>query len=171
MIESTYDSCLLYKTGLDLDLESFEVVDSCEIVEMQIDDILILVNDEFATEEEKELKSFGILHKDRDQLMSGRSIKFNETIIDLSDESISLRQEIRSIENISLIQNQKASSTSFRRTIRNQLSPKNQYVTQRARETYLASICQLEASFDLSHAAQSIEFIKDDIMTLNKRLK
>jgi hypothetical protein len=65
MIESTYDSCLFYKTNLDLDLASYEVVDSCEIVKMQIDDILILVNDEFATEEEKELKSFDILHKDR----------------------------------------------------------------------------------------------------------
>jgi hypothetical protein len=44
-------------------------------------------------------------------------------------------------------------------------------VTQRTQETYLAFICQLETSFDLSHAAQSIEFIKNDIMTLNKRLK
>jgi hypothetical protein len=138
---------------------------------MQIDNILILVNDEFVTEEEKELKSFDILHKDRNQLMSERSIKFNETIIDLSDESINLRQKIRSVENISLIQNQKASSTSFRETIRNQLSSKNQYVTQRAREAYLASICQFEAAFDLSYAAQSIEFIKNDIITLNKRLK
>jgi hypothetical protein len=119
---------------------------------MQINDILILVNDEFATEEEKELKSFDILHKNRDQLMLKRSIKFNETIIDLSDENISLRQKIRLIKNISLIQNQKASSINFRKIIRNQLSFKNQYVTQRTRKAYLASICQLETSFDLSHA-------------------
>jgi hypothetical protein len=79
MIESTYDLCFLYKKGLDLDLESFEVVDSCEIIEMQIDNILILVNDEFAIEKEKELKSFDILHKDRDQLMSERVRNNNST--------------------------------------------------------------------------------------------
>jgi predicted transcriptional regulator len=48
---------------------------------------------------------------------------------------------------------------------------KEQYVTQRAREAYLTSICQSKASFDLSHAAQSIEITSDDINALNKRLQ
>ncbi len=48
---------------------------------------------------------------------------------------------------------------------------KDQYIAQRARETYLTFICQSEASFKLSHAAQSIEMSSDDINTLNKRLQ
>jgi hypothetical protein len=46
-------------------------------------------------------------------------------------------------------------------------------VIQRARETYLTCICQFEASFDLSHAAQSTDsiFCSDDVIALNKRLQ
>ncbi len=44
-------------------------------------------------------------------------------------------------------------------------------MTQRTREAYLTFICQSEASFDLSHAAQSIEVTSDDINALNKRLQ
>jgi hypothetical protein len=43
-------------------------------------------------------------------------------------------------------------------------------VTQRARDAYVASICQLETWFDLSLAVQSIEISSKDITTLNKRL-
>ncbi len=44
-------------------------------------------------------------------------------------------------------------------------------MTQRARDAYLASICQFETSFDLSLAAQSIEISSENIATLNKRLQ
>jgi hypothetical protein len=43
-------------------------------------------------------------------------------------------------------------------------------VEQRARGAYIASICQPEASFDLSVAAQHQEPTKDDVLALNKRL-
>ena len=43
-------------------------------------------------------------------------------------------------------------------------------MAQRARGAYIASICQPEAAFNLSHAAQSIEFSSDDFALLNKRL-
>jgi hypothetical protein len=33
------------------------------------------------------------------------------------------------------------------------LSPKEQYIAQRTREAYVASVCQPEALFDLSFAA------------------
>ena len=45
-----------------------------------------------------------------------------------------------------------------------------QYVEQRARGAYIASICQPEASFDLSIAAQHQNPTKDEIEALNKRL-
>ncbi len=57
--------------------------------------------------------------------------------------------------------------------MRIKLITREQYVTQRARDAYLTSICQLEASFDLSHAVQFIDstFCSDDVITLNKRLQ
>ena len=46
-----------------------------------------------------------------------------------------------------------------------------QYVAQKARGAYIASVCQPEASFELSRAAQTVEFSPDDIALLNKRLQ
>jgi hypothetical protein len=55
--------------------------------------------------------------------------------------------------------------------MRIKLITREQYVTQRARDAYLTSICQSEALFDLSHAAQSTEMSSDDVNALNKRLQ
>ena len=44
------------------------------------------------------------------------------------------------------------------------------YVEQRARGAYIASICQPEATFDLSIAAQHQSPSQEEISTLNKRL-
>jgi hypothetical protein len=54
--------------------------------------------------------------------------------------------------------------------VRTALTPKDQYIAQRARGAYVASTCQPEASFDLSFAAQVTNPDKNDAMTLNKRL-
>ena len=48
---------------------------------------------------------------------------------------------------------------------------KKDYVEQRVRGAYLASICQPEAIFDLSVAAQVTKPSPDDVKMLNKRLK
>jgi hypothetical protein len=48
---------------------------------------------------------------------------------------------------------------------------RQKYVEQRARKTYIASIYQSEAAFDLSIATQHQEPIKKDVIALNKRLK
>ena len=61
MMESTYDSCLLYTDGND---KGFGVVG------LQTDDTLILANDIFAAAEEKELKEAKLLAKDREKLTS-----------------------------------------------------------------------------------------------------
>jgi hypothetical protein len=93
MIESIYDSCLLYKfESIEFlkSLEHFES-ESLEIVDMQIDDILILVNSIFAAEKEKTIKKTKILTKTRDHLIRKNSIKFNETKIALdSNEDITI---------------------------------------------------------------------------------
>jgi hypothetical protein len=46
-----------------------------------------------------------------------------------------------------------------------------QYLEQRARSAYLASVCQLEAAFDLSAAAQASNPTPEDAAALNKRLQ
>lgn len=64
-----------------------------------------------------------------------------------------------------------STSISSRGAIRQNLSPKDQYVAQRARGAYIASISQPEASFDLSFAAQTTEPTADDIKRLNGRIQ
>ena len=163
MIESTYDFCLLYRH------ESFG------IVKLQTDDTLMLADETFAAEEEGAIKKF--LTKSRSCLTPIETIKFNELKIELhffSNEFfhayITLRQEMH-IGEISFIKQQTISSTSNRGVVRKNLTTNDQYVAQRARGAYLASLCQPKASFDLSYAAQAINFSADDITSLNKRLK
>ena len=65
----------------------------------------------------------------------------------------------------------KASTTSTRGIIQQGLTIKEQYIAQRARGAYIASMCQLEAMYDLLIAAQAIDVTEDDVNALNKRLK
>ena len=48
---------------------------------------------------------------------------------------------------------------------------KQAYLEQRARGAYIATICQPEAAFDLSSAAQHQDPGKEEIKALNKRLQ
>jgi hypothetical protein len=113
--------------------------------------------------------------KNRERLISDNSLKFNETRIERldSDEIIYFRQKTH-IQDIQLIQSIESSNiTNAREKVRVNLIFREQYIAQRARDVYLAIICQSETTFDLFYAAQSIEstFFSDDIITLNKRLK
>ena len=159
MTESTYDPCLLYKS------EPFGIVG------LQTDDTLMLASDTFSAEEEDAIKKAKIMTKERTHLILETPIKFNGTMIRLApSRDIMLTQETR-VGSISLVKNHDASTTSSRGIVREKLSSREQYVAQRARGAYTASICQPEASFDLSYAAQSTKFSSDDINALNKRLK
>ena len=169
MKKSTYDSCLLYSH------QSFGIVG------MQIDDMLLLTTDDFASKEEKAVKSTKILIRDRSCFIPINSIKFNGMKIQLhfniKDSNlfstnkfyITFFQEIH-IEGIALIQKNEISFTNNRGVVKKNFITKNQYVAQRAKGAYLASICQPETFFDLSYAVQSTEYISDDISQLNKRL-
>jgi hypothetical protein len=164
MIQSTYDPCLLYTTDR-----------TCMgIVGMQTDDTLILADQSFAAAEEEAVHSAKIMTKAREQLTPENALKFNGTKIERTgpDGAIYFRQETH-IQGIRLVQSTDATTTSARGKVRTKLTTREQYVAQRARGAYLASICQPEASFDLSHAAQSTEstFSSDDIISLNKRLQ
>jgi hypothetical protein len=139
---------------------------------MQTDDILILADESFAVVENETIISDKIMIKTREQLISNNSLKFNDIRIERldSNESIYYKQETH-IQDIQLIQSTESIITNARDKVRIKLISKEQYVTRRAREAYLTSICQFEASFDLSHAAQSIEISKNDINVLNERFQ
>ncbi len=108
--------------------------------------------------------------KSREKLDSQVSIKFNDTIIarfeneDIYFNQITQSNHLQSIKKINV------DTIDSRNVIRFDLTSKKQYVTQRARDAYLASICQFEAFYDLSVAAQSIDHSFSDIETLNKRI-
>jgi hypothetical protein len=140
------------------------------IVDMQIDDTLILIDLNFATAKKKAIIDVKIMTKSRDHLDSNSSLKFNDTIIERQENDIYFRQ-ISQFDHLQLIQNVKIAIISFKDKVRLALISKEQYVTQRARRAYVASICQSKASFDLFLAVQSIEVSSEDITTLNKRLQ
>jgi hypothetical protein len=142
------------------------------IVDMQIDDTLILIDLNFATAKKKAIIDVKIMTKSRNNLDSNFSLKFNDTIIERQENDIDIYlKQISQSEHLQLIQNVNIAITSSRSKIRFALISKEQYVTQRAQDAYVASICQSKASFDLSFAAQSIEISSKNITTLNKRLQ
>jgi hypothetical protein len=135
---------------------------------MQTNDILILIDSNFATAKKKAIIDAKIMIKSRNNLDSNSSLKFNDTIIERQENDIYLRQfsqfdHLQSIQNIDIV------IISSKDKIKLALISKEQYVTQRARDAYVTSICQFETSFDLSFAAQSIEISTENIATLNKR--
>jgi hypothetical protein len=128
---------------------------------MQIDDTLILNDANFAAAKKKIIINVKIMIKSRNCLDSNFSLKFNDTIIERQENDIYFRQ-ISQFDHFQLIQNVDIAITSSRNKIRLALISKKQYVTQRARSAYVASICQSKASFDLFFATQLIwSFVKE----------
>jgi hypothetical protein len=172
MTQSTYDSCLLH-TNMKIDTSSLHdhLHTDMSIVDMQIDDTLILIDLNFATAKKKAIIDVKIMIKSRNNLDSNSSLKFNDTIIERQENDIDIYlKQISQSEHLQLVQNVDIAITDSKSKIRFALISKEQYVTQRARSAYVASICQSKASFDLFLAAQSIEISSENITTLNKRL-
>jgi hypothetical protein len=160
MIESTFDSCLLH-----IEFIHFEIVD------IQTNDTLILADDEFVTLEKNELARARLTFKKRKKLISTISIKFNDDLIFLFDNFLLLIQS-KQFDQIKLINlSFSINLTSFREEIRKIIILKNQYVAQRARDVYIATISQFEASFDFSFATQIINLKEEDAKRLNQRLQ
>jgi hypothetical protein len=157
-------------SDLQTDLKDDHLRTDMNIVDMQTDDIVILVDLNFAAAKEKAIIDVKIMTKLRDHLDSNSSLKFNDTIIERQENDIYFRQ-ISQSDHLQLIQNVDIAIISSKNKVRLALISKEQYVTQRARDAYVASICQSKASFDLFLAAQSIEISSENITTLNKRLQ
>ncbi|KAI1006735.1 hypothetical protein K3495_g1489 [Podosphaera aphanis] len=123
---------------------------------MQTDDTLILGCKKFAELEDSELKIANLTAKPKEELSHNTPLIFNGCV--LSKEN----------GNINLCQKEQGSKLKI-------IDPKSpfcnqEYIEQRARGAYLATICQPEASFDLSTAAQQRQPDEKAIITLNKRL-
>ncbi len=177
MTQSTYNSCFFHtdmkietSSILQINLKNDHFHTNMSIVDMQTDDILILVDLNFATAKKKAIIDVKIMTKSRDHLDSNSSLKFNDTIIERQENDIYFKQ-ISQFDHFQLIQNVDIAITNSKDKVKRALISKEQYVIQRAREAYVSSICQSEASFDLFFAAQSIEISFENITTLNKRLQ
>jgi hypothetical protein len=158
MEQSTYDPCLLYSN------QPFGVVG------LQTDDTLFVGDDDFAVKEQLGLEKAGFLAKEREQLTTDHDLKFNGGIIHVDDAGITLTQ-VRQCKNLETVSENNTTTTSIRGAVRQDLSIKDQYVAQRARGAYIASVCQPEAAYDLSVAAQAVEPTKNDVTNLNKRIR
>ena len=111
MEESTYALYLFYRSGL------------FGIVIIQTDDILIFANNNFASEEEVEIKAAKIMMKDQEYFAPTQLLKFNEAQINLDSESIILTKESH-IDRILLVTDYDADSASSKRIIRKKLLSK-----------------------------------------------
>ncbi len=153
MIESTFDSCLLH-----IEFTLFEIVD------LQTDDTLILADDEFVALKEKKLARAHLTSKKREKLNLIISIKFNDELIILdNDDNSLLFIQSKQFDQIKLINlSSSINLTSSREEIKKMITLKDQYIAQRARNVYIATIWQSEASFDLSFAAQTINLKEED---------
>jgi hypothetical protein len=110
---------------------------------------LILADDEFVALEEKKLARAYLTFKKREKLNLIISIKFNDGLITLvNDDNTLLLTQSKQFHQIKLINlSSSINLTSSREEIRKIITLKDQYVAQRARDVYIATISQSEASF------------------------
>ncbi len=151
---------------------------------MQTDDTLMLKDDRFAELEESELKKAKLMFKKRKMLIIFTLIKFNEEMISINlIEGTNIDKDKKNSYNLSLTQSNQFDqirliniSTSIdlidsRDQIRKMITSKDQYVAQRARSAYIATMTQSEVSFDLSVTVQITNSKEEDAKRLNRRLQ
>jgi hypothetical protein len=124
---------------------------------MQTDDTLGLSTTSFSRREDEQLKEAAFNAKPKQVLSEDEPLAFNGGVVTLTQKSLTLRQKGQAMRL------QPVDPTSP--------SAKQQYVEQRARGAYIASICQPEACFDLSSAAQHQDPTPDDVRALNRRIE
>jgi hypothetical protein len=97
MSQSIYDLCLFHTNIIDTpsdlqtDLKDDHLCTDMNIVNMQTNDILILIDSNFATAKKKAMIDVKIMIKSRDSLELNFSLKFNDTIIEHQENDIYLR--------------------------------------------------------------------------------
>ncbi|KAI0999169.1 hypothetical protein K3495_g9027 [Podosphaera aphanis] len=143
---SSYDPCLLVtKQG-----EHFGMTG------LQTDDTLHLGTREFIAKEVEQLQKAGFKSKPLKIINNNDRIDFNGCRVSVDAESVKV------------VQKGQAEKLATVEKCKNQA---DQFTKQRVRGAYLASICQPEATFDYSVAAQTQNPTNDDIEKLNKRIQ
>jgi hypothetical protein len=127
-------------SDLQTDLKDDHFRTNMNIVDMQTNDILILIDSNFAAAKKKAITDAKIMTKSRNNLETHLSLQFNDTIIERQENDIYLRQ-ISQFDHLQLIKNVHIAIINSRDKIRLALISKKQYVAQRARDAYVASIC------------------------------
>lgn len=147
MKTSTYDLCLLITTS---GTESFGIVG------IQNDDTLLLGNNKFAKLENEELSKANLKAKPVEKLSDGNPLIFNcgKLIKDNRDIIFIQKGQAKRIEQV----DHKSPTKNL------------DFLVQRARGAYIATICQPEVAYDLSVAAQYQNPTNEEILSLNKRL-
>jgi hypothetical protein len=149
MVTSTYDPCLLITTTKGV----------FGVVGMQTDDTLILGSEEFDTIEDEELTKAKFSAKPKELLSPETPLIFNGCILTQKEGDVAV--ELR----------QKEQGKKLKPVNPKSKDSQHEYIEQRARGAYIATICQPEAAFDLSVAAQHQNPTEADINALNKRIE
>lgn len=153
MANSTFDPCLLISRP-----DSTTV----GLTAMQTDDTLSVGEKAFATKEEKEIERAGFRHKDAQVLSPTQPLEFNGSTVKMIGKMDGQGY---------LHMGQKGQGAKLKVIDKTSPNRAQTYLEQRARGAYISSICQPEASFDLSVAAQQQDPTENDIDKLNTRLQ
>ena len=119
--------------------------------------MLILSSNGFFKLKDNELKKAGFLAKPREELTPINPLIFNSGIMRKLEDSLILLKQKEQGKKLKLINKELETY-------------QEEYREQRARGAYIASICQPEASYDLSVAAQQQSPGTEEVVILNKRL-
>lgn len=127
------------------------------MVGMQTDDTLILGTRKFSILEDEELSKAKLRAKPKEALTPETPLIFNGGVLSMEGDTVVLRQKNQADK----LQQINVKATNFKQV----------YLEQRARGAYISTVCQPEASFDLSVAAQHQEPTAEDVAALNRRIK
>ncbi|KAI1676769.1 hypothetical protein KJE20_13532 [Pyrenophora tritici-repentis] len=127
------------------------------IVGLQTDDTLAIGTPAFSGAEDAALQKANFRAKPKERLSKEVSLEFNGCTLTLRGDTILLTQKGQGAK-IEIIDPKAANRA-------------QKYMEQRARGAYIASICQPEASFDLSAAAQIQQPKDTEYVKLNRRLQ
>jgi hypothetical protein len=126
------------------------------ITGMQTDDTLIICSPKFSPKKKK-IQKAAFRAKPKARLAKSSPMEFNGARLTLESDQLYLRQKNQS-KKLKLVNAQAEDRD-------------QQYLEQRTRSAYFASICQPKAAFNLSVAAQAHNSDSDNLKRLNKCLK
>lgn len=149
--QSTYDACLLISK--DKAAKAVKV--------LQMDDTLFAGDKAFAAKEAAALVEAKFGADETQELKRGMSMTFNGGTLVMDDDDFGLTFKAKGqVADLKLI--------NIDSSLEDMMV---EYVQQRARGAYIASMCQPEAFFDLSSAAQNQDPTVDEAKLLNQRLQ